>query len=265
MGKTATLLKKTLDALSYDGMAVKVRTAYNKKFFNKETKQYGTGSQTSNAMSVYMNLVEPQYKDSVVSNIVTALRRHNNSLTAGDIGYRYLLRVLDDNGRSDVIYDMNSNAAVPGYGYQLNLGATALTESWQAYDNASNNHMMLGHLKEWFYSGLAGIRPEKNTVAFKRIDIRPQPVGNINSASASYLSPYGMIVCDWKKKDDVFELHVEIPANTTASIYLPAKASSKISEGGKNLNTKNKLRILKNESGHALLTVGSGSYHFKVE
>lgn len=262
--KAATILGKKKDALDLYAAAEKVKAAYNKAFFKSNTKQYGTGSQTSNAMSVYMNIVEPQYKDSVVANIVKELRDHNNTLTAGDIGYRYLLRVLDDNGRSDVIYDMNSNPNIPGYGYQLSKGATALTESWQAYDNASNNHMMLGHIKEWFYSGLAGIRPAKDAVAFKQIEIRPQPVGDVTSAKASYLSPYGMIKSEWKKTAGAFELTTEIPVNTTAVIYLPARESATITADGKPLNKSNDVKLLRYENGYALLGVGSGSYSFSV-
>jgi hypothetical protein len=261
--KTATLLNKPQDATGYTELAVKIRTAYNNKFFNAATKQYGTGSQASNAMSVYMNLVEPRYKDSVVANIVKELKSHNNSLSAGDIGYRYLLRVLDDNGRSDVIYDMNSNDTVPGYGYQLARGATALTESWQAYDNASNNHMMLGHLKEWFYSGLAGIRPASDAIACKQIEIRPQPVGNISSANASYLSPYGKISSDWKKNDTGFTLFTEIPANTTAIIYLPATQASSITENNQSLSSSKDCKLLQLKNGVALIEVGSGMYFFK--
>ena len=81
-----------------------------------------------------------------------------NALTAGDIGYRYLLRVLEQEGQSQLIYEMNSKTDVPGYGYQLSKGATSLTESWAALKYVSNNHMMLGHLMEWFYSGIGGIR-----------------------------------------------------------------------------------------------------------
>lgn len=265
MSKIAMLLRKQQDVGTYNAMAEKVKLSYNNSFFNKTTMQYGTGSQTSNAMSVYMNLVEPQYKQAVVDNIVKELRSRNNSLTAGDIGYRYLLRVLDDNGRSDVIYDMNSNASVPGYGYQLNRDATALTESWQGNDNASNNHMMLGHIKEWFYSGLAGIRPAKNAIAFKEIEIRPQPVGDVRAAKASYISPYGLIISDWKKTNSSFELTTVIPANTTAIIYLPATQNSIITETGKPVNQVKDIKLLRFENGQALVQVGSGNYNFKVK
>ena len=44
---------------------------------------------------------------------------------------------------------------------------------------------MLGHIMEWFYSGLAGIREAENGIAFNKIDIKPAPVGNLTSAKAN--------------------------------------------------------------------------------
>jgi alpha-L-rhamnosidase len=263
IGKIAAMLNKPADAAYYKTLAVKVRTAFNNNFFNKETKQYDTGSQTANAVAVYMKLVEPQYKQAVVDNIVKDLRSHNNALTAGDIGYRYLLKVLDDEGRSDVIFDMNNRSDVPGYGYQLAKGATALTESWQALPSVSNNHFMLGHLMEWFYAGLAGIRPADDAVAYNKIVIRPEPVGDITFVRSSYHSVYGYINSDWKKLDNSFELSVIIPVNTSAVVYLPANATSKITEGGKPLGQNPNIKFIKNENGKALIKVASGRYNFR--
>jgi hypothetical protein len=254
----ARMLGKEVDAVSYDKRAVEVKQAFNDKFFNKTTKQYGTGSQTANAIAIYMGLVELADKAAVVENIVKDVRAHNNGLTAGDIGYRYLLKVLDDEGRSDVIFDMNNRSDVPGYGYQLAKGATALTESWQALPSVSNNHFMLGHIMEWFYEGLAGIRPADGAVAYNKTVIRPQPVGDVRSAKASYQSAYGLISSDWKKQDKVFELTINIPANTTASVYLPVDAASKIT-----MNDKPVSGVYYNDKG-VMIAVGSGVYHFKA-
>ena len=127
--KVASLLGKQEDCLVYEELASKVKHSFNDTFFNKITKQYGSGSQTANSMAVYMNLVEPEYKEAVIENIVKDIRGRNNSLTAGDIGYHFLLSTLHEAGRDDVIFDMNSRSDVPGYGYQLAKGATALTES----------------------------------------------------------------------------------------------------------------------------------------
>lgn len=260
----AVLLNKNQDASEYKQLSVKVRKAFNDTFFHKGTKQYATGSQTANAMAVYVGLVEPQYKDAVVENIVKDIRSRNNSLTAGDIGYRYLLCVLHDAGRDDVIFDMNSRSDVPGYGYQIAKGATALTESWSALPTNSNNHFMLGHIMEWFYRGLLGIDQTKNSVAFKEIMIKPEVVGDVTSAKGSYETVYGTISTDWKKQGNSFQLKVTIPANTTAVVYLPANSSSKIFEGNNLLRSVKDIRFFGIEKGKAKLKIGSGSYSFVV-
>lgn len=264
LSRVATLLGKDSDAANYSELGKQVKEAFNRTFFHAETNQYGTGSQTANAMAVYMGLVDSTNKTAVIGNIVKDIRGRHNSLTAGDIGYRYLLRVLDDAGRSDVIYDMNSRSDRPGYGYQLAHGATALTESWQAYRDVSNDHFMLGHLMEWFYSGLAGIRPAANTVAFKEIDIRPEPVGDVTAANASLQSPYGLISSRWKKEGGSFRLVVEIPANTRANIYLPSRPASIITESGQKVSKNSFIVYAGFRDGRAVYQVGSGRYSFQV-
>jgi len=265
MSKIAVLLNKNQDAKLYQEQAGKLKESFNQKYFKTESNQYATGSQTSNAMALYMGLVDPKYKKGVLDVLVQDIRNRKNSLTTGDIGYRYLLRVLEDNGLSNVIYDMNSNSAVPGYGYQLDRGATALTESWQGADNASNNHMMLGHLMEWFYSGVAGIKAAENSIAFKQVIIDPQVVGDLTFAKASHLSPYGLISSSWKKENKSFTLKVEIPVNTTAVIYLPGDYHAEITEGEKSLKRRSEFRDIKYEKNKVLIKVGSGKYHFRVQ
>ncbi len=260
--KSAALLGKAQDAADYQKLAAVVRKAYNKEFFNNITKQYATGSQAANAMSVYMGLVDKKDKPTVINNIVKDLRDRGNSLTAGDIGFRYLLRVLDDAGRSDVIYDMNSHDDVPGYGYQLAHGATSLTESWAALPSVSNNHFMLGHLMEWFYSGLAGIRAAEGSIAFNKIEISPEVVGNVTWASANCQSPYGVISSSWKTQDDEFTLNITIPANTTARIYLPVGNNAVITDGYRPIKNIKSIKLMGYHDGKALIAVGSGSYTF---
>ncbi|OON67536.1 alpha-L-rhamnosidase [Hymenobacter sp. CRA2] len=263
LGAVARLLGKPDDAAKYEQLAREVRTAFNAKFFNPQTRQYASGSQAANAMAVYMGLVQPEHRAAVVDNLVRDIQDRNNALTAGDIGYRYLLRVLEDAGRSDVIFAMNNRRDVPGYGYQLAQGATALTESWAALPTVSNNHLMLGHLQEWLYGALAGIRPAAGSVAFDKIDIRPEPVGDVTSAKATHLSPYGLIASEWQKTASGFELSCTIPANTTATVYLPAADAATITEGGQPLSRQPELKLLGVEQGRARIALGSGVYRFR--
>jgi hypothetical protein len=244
MRQIAVMLNKKEDATQYEQLAIKVRKAFNDTFFHKDTEQYATGSQTANAMAVYMGLVEPQHKQAVIDNIVKDIRDRNNSLTAGDIGYRYLLCVLHNADRDDLIFDMNNRSDVPGYGYQLAKGATALTESWAAREENSNNHFMLGHIMEWFYRGILGIDQAEKSIAYKQIVIKPEPVGDLTSAGGSYESVYGRISSEWKKENNSFQLKTEIPANTTAIVYLPATRVSKIFEGNISVEKNKAIKFL---------------------
>jgi alpha-L-rhamnosidase len=235
--KIATILGKQNDAVKYGQWADTVKLAFNKMYFHPETKQYGSGSQTSNAIAISMGLVNEKDKKAVVENIVKDIQERNYGLTSGDIGFHYLLQVLTGAGRNDIIFAMNNRTDVPGYGYQLAKGATALTESWQALPNVSNNHLMLGHIMQWFYEGLAGISQAENSVGYKNIIIRPQIVGDLTHASASFQSPYGEIRSAWKKTGSHFELKATVPANTTAKIYLPGTGQPvKVGSGNYNYN-----------------------------
>lgn len=257
INSVAKLLDKKEDALIYEKLAKKIRRAFNKKFFSKQLLRYDSASQTANAMALYMGLVKSKYRNMIIDALVKDIKDNNNALTAGDVGYRYVLRALEDAGRSDVIFDMNSRDEVPGYGFQLKHGATALTESWQAYESVSNNHLMLGHLMEWFYSGLAGIKQSDNSIGFKNVEINPQPVGNIISSKANYHSVYGDIVSEWKKESEKLELHVEIPVNTTATVILPIGSNRSITMNGTKAKAKHK-------NGRAIIKIGSGVYNFTV-
>ncbi|WP_394347979.1 alpha-L-rhamnosidase C-terminal domain-containing protein [Ilyomonas limi] len=123
---------------------------------------------------------------------------------------------------------------------------------------------MLGHLKEWFYSGLAGISQDSNSVAYKNSIIAPQPVGNINHAEASFGSLYGLIKSSWFKTDSSFKLHVEIPVNTTTTMYLPAGEKSIVLMNGKPVDVKNVRKTSTGNYSTMNIKTGSGVYDFDV-
>ena len=264
LAQTARLLGKADEAATYEQEATVVKQAFNQKFYDPKTAQYGTGSQTANAMALYMKLVDPANRAAVQANLIREIKERNNSLTAGDVGYRYLLLALGQAGASDVVFDMNSRTDVPGYGYQLKKGATALTESWQANANASNNHMMLGHLMEWFYADLAGIQADTSAVAGKAVVIHPQLAGDVAHVDATYESPYGLVGSHWKKDAGRVALTVDVPVNTTATVYVPAASAASVTEGGKPVGQQKAIQFVKQQKGYAVYSVGSGHYQFQA-
>ena len=233
LAKTAESLGYHEDIERYNDVAIKVKEAFLSKFFNAETGVCSTGSQTAYAMPLYTGIIPEQYKLQVFNNLVDSIITNDYALTSGDIGYHFLVRVLSENGRSDILYKMNNRSDRPGYGYQLKKGASSLTESWAALTDVSNNHMMLGHLMEWFYTGLGGIYQNDNSVAYNDIIIAPKPIGNIKWVECSYNSIKGIISSNWKIKANTFTLNLEIPQHASAKIIIPEdykKSSCKVME-----------------------------------
>jgi hypothetical protein len=198
----------------------------------------------------------------VLEAIVADVRGRGNAVTAGDVGYRYLLRALADGGRSDVIYDLNNQSEKPGYGYQLAHGATSLTEAWDAGRNSSQDHFMLGQINEWFYHDLAGIHGDPAGPGFKKIIIRPALVGGLTWVRADYQSVRGRITSKWKRAGNQLSLGVSIPANTTATVHVPAKDPGSVTEGDHPAGRSPDVRFLRMAEGCAVYAVGSGDYLF---
>lgn len=266
LARTAELLGKPDEAKQFDELAEQIRAAFNENFFNAATHQYATGSQCANSLAVVMNLVDETNRAEVLNAIVADVRRHGNGLTAGDVGYRYLLRALAENGRSDVIFDMNNQSEKPGYGYQLKMGATSLTEKWDASVGSfgSQNHFMLGQINEWFFHDLAGIQPDPSAPSFKKILIDPAIVGDLNWVKAKYDSVHGSISTEWKRDATTFALAVTIPPNTTATVYLPAESPDEVNESGIPAAKIPGVKFLHLENQNAVFEVGSGTYQFTV-
>lgn len=252
--KAAELFEHKKDVIRYKGIALKVQNAFLKQFYNTKTGTISTGSQTAYAMPLYTGLIAKKDQEKVFSNLVKSIQKNDYALTSGDIGYHFLVRVLSENSRSDILYKMNNRSDRPGYGFQLKQDATALTESWAALTNVSNNHMMLGHLMEWFYTGLGGIYQAENSVAYQNLIIAPKTVGNIKWVKCSYNSTNGVISSEWEIKNNTFILNVEIPNGTSATIKLPeAFSKSKYTV----MDTKSNARLdINTENGLLILTTG---------
>ncbi|GHT60922.1 hydrolase [Bacteroidia bacterium] len=229
VAKAAQMLDKKEDEGKYTQLANHIRQAFNAKFFNKETKQYGSGSQFCNAIALFMEIVEPQDKKAVLENLKADIRAHGNRLTTGDVGNRYLFQALAQNGENELLYAMHNHEEVPGYGFQLKYGATTLTEQWDPRQGASWNHFMMGQIDEWFFRSLAGIEPSAS--GFKEFIIRPQVVGDLTYVKARHETLYGTIAVEWRIENGKFYLSVVVPENTQATVILPDGKMQQIHSG----------------------------------
>ena len=263
LAQSARLLGRADDAVKYEQQAQEIRAAFNARYYDPAAHQYATGSQCANSLALVTGLAPPPERAAILENIVHDVQK--NGLTAGDVGYRYLLRALADGGRSDVIYAMNNQSEKPGYGLQLARGATSLTEAWDANPGSSQNHFMLGQLNEWFFHDLAGIQSDPRAPGFARILIKPAMPGDLTFVKAAYNSIHGRIGSEWRREGRRVTLNADIPANTTATIYMPAAAAGSVTESGRAAASVPGVKFLRMEAGAAIFEVGSGAWQFASE
>jgi alpha-L-rhamnosidase len=263
LAKMADLTDNKEDADFYKKLSEEVRLSFNREFLNPVTRVYSTGSQTAYSMPLYFGMEDDSVRNKVVANLVKSIYDNNKALTAGDIGYRYLLRVLEGEGQSQLIFDMNSRSDVPGYGFQLSKGATALTESWAALKYVSNNHLMLGHIMEWFYSGLGGIRQDPQSVGYKKIIIAPEIVGDITWTDTELNTIHGKIKSSWVIENDTLLMKVTIPVGCYAIVEIPHSDPNKITESELQLSDSKDIINFDRKGYKTICEISSGDYIFR--
>ncbi len=261
--QAARLLGKKEEAEKLDALAADIRKAFNAKFYQPATGSYDNGSQTSLSCALYQGLVEPENRERVVSNLVFAVENANNHIDTGILGAKYILNALTENGRPDVAYRIASQNDLPSWGWWIEQGATTLWEQWNGED--SRNHIMYGDISAWFYKALAGINPDPAAPGFKHFTIKPNLLGDLTSAKATYDSSRGKIVSDWKLIGDEFQLTVVVPANSTATIHIPTSNPASVREGTLPATSAEGLRSLPGDAADTVFLAGSGTYRFHAK
>jgi alpha-L-rhamnosidase len=129
----------------------------------------------------------------------------------------------------------------------------------------SFNHYSYGAIGDWMYRVVAGIDTYEDGPGYKHIRIWPHPGGGLTHVAADLQTYYGRVSSHWQLENGSLALDVEIPANTSASIYIPANEPGAVSEGGKPLAVIKEIEMSGMEKGYIILKLGSGRYHFMVK
>lgn len=267
MENFASLVGKPEDADRYKALSAKIKVAFNNKFLNKTTFQYGNNTVTANLLPMYYDMVPAELKAQVFKNMEDKILIENKGhISTGVIGTQMLMRGLTENGRADIAYKIATNRDYPSWGYMVENGATTIWELWNGNTaspkmNSQNHVMLLGDLIVWYYENLAGIK-SVGTTAFKQVVMNPNFPEGLNSVKGSYYSAYGRVFSNWKKDARTFNWEVEVPVNTTAIVYVPAKSTKEVRESGKQASASKGVKFIKMEDGRAVFEIGSGQYKF---
>ncbi len=200
-----------------------------------DSTYYGNNTVTANVLPYTFGMIDDPYvKEQVEKQIIKALV-DQGAITTGVIGTGWLLHALTDMGRTDLAWLLATNKQYPSWGYMAERGATTIWELWNGDTaspkmNSGNHVMLLGDLLSWLYEDIAGIRAAG--AGFKHIAMQPDfSVDEIDDIDASYQSIYGRIVSRWKKDHEKLFWHVEIPANTRATLRMPDGTVKEVGSG----------------------------------
>ncbi|WP_020391692.1 family 78 glycoside hydrolase catalytic domain [Kribbella catacumbae] len=272
LSQMAAAIGNTADAAKYQKLYQDTRSAFAAHFVGTDGR-VGTDSQTGYILAFTSDLIPAAKLGAAGQHFANAILRRDTHLSTGFLGVDGLLPVLTKIGRSDLAYRLLQNTSYPSWGYEIGKGATTIWERWNSInpDGTFNdvgmnsfNHYAYGAVGEWMYRTLAGVSAAEP--GYRKALIAPTPGKGIDSSDFRYQTPYGEIASRWKGSAEYgLTLDVTVPANTTATVRIPALNPAQIKESGRPLGAADQVKDVVDEGSTVSMTVASGTYRFVVE
>lgn len=259
----AEILEMKETALKYKTKANEISEAINHLFYNPDKNTYIDSRQTHLVLPLIAGVVP----DNDISKVETKLKKEilevqDGHFDTGIHGTYFLVKYLTEKNHQDLLFTLTRQTTYPSYGEIIERGEITWPEYWSECN--SRVHGCLNGIGGWFQRGILGIHPDPKNVGYKKFIVRPAFHDSLEWAKGYHVSPYGNINVSWKKTDKIYSLELTIPANTTATIFIPAKAHSDILENNKPITSDENIQLLGFKNNVAELRIGSGNYHFKV-
>jgi alpha-L-rhamnosidase len=259
--KAAKALHCSSDEQYYTEIAEKVKSAFNRKFYNPDTHSYGDFG--SNIFALVLGVPEDRYRA-----VCTALRheiadRYKGHLNTGMFGTKFFFNTLTDNGMNDLAYEAMNKTDFPSYGNWIRQGATTTWEQWNGQD--SHNHPMFGGGLTWFYRKLAGVNVDENDPGYRHFYVCPVFTDSLNHVYYSNLTPYGKIVSEITRVSGGLEMNVRVPVGSSATVYLPSEDEQALSESGHPLSEVPQVQVKGIKNGFTVCDVRQGTYRFYIK
>jgi alpha-L-rhamnosidase len=264
LAQTARVLGKEEEAQEYETLHQRIKEAYQATFIGPDG-QIHPDKQASYVRALAFDLVPPALQRAAVDHLVRLIRENGNHPGTGFLSTPYLCHVLSEHGQLEVAYALLKQDTTPSWLYEVKKGATTIWEDWDGIgeDGApkgSLNHYAKGAVGSWLYQVVAGIEP--GAPGYKHIRFRPRPGGGLTTAAARYHSLYGEVASSWQVRDGTFTLTITVPANTTATVFLPGAEARQVTEGSQTVETAEGVIQVSQEQEATVIEVGSGTYAF---
>ena len=267
--RIARLLGREEDAARYGELLSKIKSAFQSEYVTSRGR-VGEATQTAYVLALQFDLLPEDLRRTAAARLAREVRERKH-LTTGFLGTPYLCHVLSRYGYLDEAYMLLIREEYPSWLYPVKQGATTIWERWdgqkpdgtfQDVSMNSFNHYAYGAVGEWMYRVMAGIEIDEAAPGYAHILIQPQPGGGFTTVKASHETPYGKVASAWTLKDGNFELAVEVPTNTRATVRLPRGQLATVTESGQALVSGSGVSGPRQDGDVVVVEIGSGQYRF---
>jgi alpha-L-rhamnosidase len=273
VSRMATVLHEDADATKYGALFNDIKSAFNTAYVTPDGHIEGN-TQAGYALALHFDLLPEDKRAAAVGHMIDGIAAYRGHMSTGfHSTYRMMLE-LSRAHRSDIAYKLINTTTFPSWGYSIENGATTIWERWDGYvkgrgfqDKGMNsfNHYAIGAVAEWMYRVILGINNDDEHPGYEHFVIHPIPGGGLTWARGSYRSTRGTIESSWRVDGGTFTEEVTIPANTSATVYVPTRDAALVTESGVAAEKAKGVRFVRMDGSEAVFTVQSGKYRFVVQ
>ena len=261
MIQIAETLGENEDARRYRELAGKIKAAFNERFYDAAGKYYDIGCQSAQALAISFGLVPEEKRGGLISDLNSSVNFRQQRITSGYAGTKWVINAIAESGRDDILWNRAVATDYPSWGYMLADDKTTITENWAG--KASQCHTTLGAaIDEWFYWGLAGIRPDPAAPGYEHIIFRPSFPVDLPWVKASIQTLRGRVASEWRRKEGKIVVIITVPANSTATVHIPVNGAVRVTEQGGPALESPGVQLLESFPGMTVFRIGSGNYRF---
>jgi alpha-L-rhamnosidase len=230
VGRIARVIGDTATAERMEGIASRVRAAFASEFVTGSGR-LAYDDQTSYALAFLHDLIPQDKRDAAKRYFKAAILRSDGKVGTGFIGTPALLPALVKIGEPGIAADLFLQEGLPGWLYQVKMGATTIWERWDAmapdgtiYNPQMNsyNHYAYGAVCQWLLEGVAGFRPVAEDPGFATIVFEPLVIPELSPVRATHDTARGTIKAGWTVADGKVRYEVTVPAGSRGLLRVDA-------------------------------------------
>lgn len=216
-----------------------IRNAFAHEFISPSGR-LAHNDQTSYALATLYDLIPAEHLAAAKTNFRQVIVDAKGLIGTGFIGTPALLPALSKMGMNDLAELVFLNRNVPGWLYQVDMGATTIWERWDAmgsdgkiFNPAMNsfNHYAYGSVCQWLFESVAGIAPTAEAAGFNRVVLAPQILPQLSPVSAWHVCRHGKIEASWQLDGIQVNYDVTLPASCDGLLIAGAEQSDYTVDG----------------------------------